>query len=176
MARKKLARPGSVPRDFFYLGTPSTAEDLYEWCRVRRANLLSAEAAHKQSRFYRLRPETTTYYAADVARICRLCLVGLGAKDVPKITARPAGHAELIELLTWAMAWCTKKTGTSDERANNRQRNPVPLNKDVVKLAKELRRQKDSGRAKIDIALGFAEGNRKLALSLLRQVRRFPNL
>ncbi len=52
----------------------------------------------------------------------------------------------------------------------------LPENRDVIRLAKEINRNRESGRTNIDIARQFTESNERKAKSLLRELRRFPHL
>lgn len=64
-----------------------------------------------------------------------------------------------------------------DSKADTKQKSDrFPENTKVTQLAKRIRLRSDSGDSQISVALDFTEGNRKEALSLLRQLRRFPHL
>jgi hypothetical protein len=66
----------------------------------------------------------------------------------------------------------------ADKRADNKKksRNHLPHNPDVLELARIINKEKSTGAPMKQIALGFTEGNEKMARSLLRGLRRFPHL
>src|SRR5262249_7182342 len=55
------------------------------------------------------------------------------------------------------------------------KRRTIPENSQVLKLAKRIKKR-TKGRSKMDVALEFTEGKEKEAKSLLRQLRRYPDL
>jgi hypothetical protein len=50
------------------------------------------------------------------------------------------------------------------------------VNPDILKLAKKIKMDRGKGMSLIDSAREFCEGNERRAKSLLRQVRRYPEL
>ena len=52
----------------------------------------------------------------------------------------------------------------------------IPANPQVLKLAKKMNKDLANGMSKIEIARDFCEGDEKKAKSLLRQLRRYPDL
>jgi hypothetical protein len=59
---------------------------------------------------------------------------------------------------------------------SKKKRNTIPTNLDVAKLAKRVKKGMAEGRTKIDIAREFTESDEKKAMSLLRELRRYPRL
>jgi hypothetical protein len=66
----------------------------------------------------------------------------------------------------------------SDKSADKSPAQPIrlPRNPDVIDLAKRLNDKAPAGRSQMEIAVEFTDGDEELAASLLRQVRRYPNL
>ena len=68
--------------------------------------------------------------------------------------------------------------GQADSKADKKPKksHPVPVNPDILKLAKKIKKDREKGISLIDSAREFCEGNERRAQSLLRQVRRYPGL
>jgi hypothetical protein len=65
----------------------------------------------------------------------------------------------------------------ADTKKKFRPKKPLPENEEVTKLALDLARQLPQGeKSRNQIALEFARGNATKAQSLLRKIRRFPDL
>jgi len=66
----------------------------------------------------------------------------------------------------------------ADNKADKKQKKwaSIPKQTDVLKLAKKIRQERNSGRTKTDIAREITEGNERKAQTLLRELRRYPHL
>ena len=93
--------------------------------------------------------------AADWADACRAGAELLRACGVP---ASDGGQAD-------------NETDISPRKSHN-----VPGNRDVLRLAKKIKKERPRGVSMIDSARDFCEGNEQRAKSLLRQLRRYPHL
>ncbi len=62
---------------------------------------------------------------------------------------------------------------TDKEKKSSR---PIPENPDVLALAKKINKERRQGGSMKEIALDYTEGDEQMAESLLRQLRRFPDL
>jgi hypothetical protein len=69
-------------------------------------------------------------------------------------------------------------TDGADSQADTPKKNsrPVPENQKVLQLAKKIKRDSQRGTSKIDSAREFCDGDERKAKSLLRQLRRYPDL
>ncbi len=59
---------------------------------------------------------------------------------------------------------------------SNKKKLVVPRNVEVLKLAIEIKAEKSKGRSKEDVAIEFTNGDQTKAESLLRSLRRYPDL
>lgn len=75
-----------------------------------------------------------------------------------------------------------RATFTEDSGADTKQKkSPIcdlhlPENPEVLRLAAEIQKKSGAGISQRQVAIEFTEGDRRKADSLLRQLRRFPNL
>lgn len=85
-------------------------------------------------------------------------------------------HAMRDEILTRMQSgeWEKGSANGTDSKTDN-FRKSIPENPDVRRLARLIKRRA-SGETQKDVALDFTEGNTTKAKSLLRQLRRFPDL
>jgi hypothetical protein len=67
---------------------------------------------------------------------------------------------------------------SADKNADNKPklRRPIPRSKDVVRLAQKIGDELTAETSQRDIAIQFTNGNVRRAVSLLRQLRRYPHL
>jgi hypothetical protein len=66
---------------------------------------------------------------------------------------------------------------SADRKTDKRKtRAFVPKNTKVLDLARRINAESPTGRSKIEIARELSDGNERDAQTLLRELRRFPNL
>jgi len=68
--------------------------------------------------------------------------------------------------------------GQADKEADKPKKKlrTIPENSEVLKLAKRIKKGRKEGRPQVDVAREFTEANEVKAQSLLRQLRRYPDL
>lgn len=84
-------------------------------------------------------------------------------------------HDELNRYVAWLQREAATASGQTDTKTDTK-RNPLPKNRDVLKLAQKINRELCNGGTQRDIALGFTGGDEKKAQTLLRALRRYPSL
>ena len=89
--------------------------------------------------------------------------------EIETIVGKAKSTLDRISAATQVLA-----DGKTDGKKNNK--NLVPENPEVAKLAKRIKKELPKGGNKTDIARDFADGNEKKAQSLLRKLRDYPNL
>jgi hypothetical protein len=172
---------GVVPQDFEELpdprdaGPPKTLAEVASECDVLRG-WIHAE------------------YVSDPRHIvaARLCELLEAASMLPEAPPTPFDVAAIrcarsvpdqVRLAKVLRQWATIEEppgagGQADSKADKKPKksHPVPVNPDILKLAKKLKKDREKEMSLIDIAREFCEGNERRAQSLLRQVRRYPGL
>jgi hypothetical protein len=97
----------------------------------------------------------------------------LPGPDPPPQPHLPISVNEAVSVLDSVIAWC----GPAESKTE-KEKNRIPENPDVLRLAKEMKRKlrKTGFPTKKSIALEFTNGNESRAQNLLRQLRSFPHL
>jgi hypothetical protein len=90
----------------------------------------------------------------------------------------PASPAELLSENPSALKETRGERGQADNKADNRPKKTktIPVNPEVLRLAKKIRRDRGKGMSQMESAREFCECDERKAKSLLRQLRRYPHL
>ena len=155
-----------------YLGQPAAAKSL------RLVNELRDEVVRVEER-------TGDSYSEIAFGIVEAHVLALGGSDsglevdpaeLPSLNvlrALPDFNADFLQ-----RAILKETALVTDKKADKKRRKAaVPENPDVMRLATLIRNNlKNPGETKIGIARGFTSGDEEKAQTLLRELRRFPNL